>query len=149
MRAWRRFSSDRRGSAIVEFGILAPTILMLFVGILQVGLWMQSYNALRSVAADTGRQVAVCHQTLQFQNECANMNANVGMALWARQHAIDSYMFQSAKVSTDVSDAATQSIAGVTEKTLTLNYTRPSIFGIAGIGEIPVTFQRPIFVKTT
>lgn len=142
MRAWRRFSSDRRGSALVEFGILAPTILMLFVGILQVGLWMQSYNALRSVAADTGRYVAVEYQK-------SNQLSNVNMALWARQHAIDSYMFQSTKISTDVSDAATQSIAGVTEKTLTLNYTMPSIFGIAGIGEIPVTFQRPIFVKTT
>ena len=141
-RACRRLAADRKGSAIVEFGILAPAILTLFIGILQVGLWMQSYNALRSVAADTGRYVAVEYQK-------SNQLSNVNMALWARQHAIDNYMFKAAKVSTDVSDAATQSIAGVTEKTLTLNYTMPSIFGIAGIGEVPVTFQRPIFVKTT
>jgi Flp pilus assembly protein TadG len=141
-RAWRRLAADRKGSAIVEFGILAPAILTLFIGILQVGLWMQSYNALRSVAADTGRYVAVEYQK-------SNQLTNVNMALWAREHAIDDYMFQDEKLSTDVSDAATQSIAGVTEKTLTLNYTMPSIFGIAGIGEVPVTFQRPIFVKTT
>ena len=141
-RYWRSLAADREGSAIVEFGILAPAILTLFVGILQVGMWMQSYNALRSVAADTGRYVAVEYQK-------SNQITNVSMALWAREHAIDDYMFQDAKLSTDVSDAATQSIAGVTEKTLTLNYTMPSIFGIAGIGEIPVTFQRPIFVKTT
>jgi Flp pilus assembly protein TadG len=138
----RRLAKDAQGSAIVEFGILAPAILTLFIGILQVGMWMQSYNALRSVAADTGRYVAVEYQK-------SNQISNVNMALWAREHAIDIYMFQDAKLSTDVSDAATQSIAGVTEKTLTLNYTMPSIFGIAGIGDIDVTFQRPIFVKST
>lgn len=141
-RFWRRFRSDRAGSAIIEFGILAPAILTLFVGILQVGLWMQSYNGLRSVAADAGRYVAVEYQK-------SNRINNLAMALWARQHAIDNYMFAEEKISSDVSDAPTQSIAGVTEKTLTLNYTMPSIFGIAGIGEIPVIFQRPIFVKTT
>ena len=140
--ALRRLAGDDRGSAIVEFGILAPAILTLFIGILQVGMWMQSYNALRSVAADTGRYVAVEYQK-------SNQLSNVNMALWAREHAIDDYMFQDAKLSTDVSEAATQSIAGVTEKTLTLNYTMPSIFGVAGIGDIDVTFQRPIFVKTT
>ena len=142
IRRFRRLGSDRTGSAIVEFGILAPAILTLFVGILQVGLWMQCYNALRSVAADTGRYVAVEYQK-------SNRINNISMALWARQHAIDNFMFAEEKVSSNVSDAATQSIAGVTEKTLTLNYTMPSIFGIAGIGEIPVRFQRPIFVKTT
>ena len=141
-RFWRRLGSDRTGSAIVEFAILAPAILTLFIGILQVGMWMQCYNALRSVAADTGRYVAVEYQK-------SNRINNVTMALWARQHAIDNYMFAEAKVSSNVSDAATQSIPGVTEKTLTVNYTMPSIFGIAGIGEIPVSFQRPIFVKTT
>ena len=137
-----RLFADSRGSAIVEFGILAPAIVMLFVGILQIGLWMQSYNALRSVAADTGRYVAVEYQK-------SNQINNTAMALWARQHAIDNYLFQSAKITTDVTDAATQSIGGVTEKTLTLNYTMPSIFGIAGIGDIAVSFQRPIFVKST
>jgi Flp pilus assembly protein TadG len=141
-RVLRRLAANTRGSAIVEFAILAPAILMLFVGILQIGLWMQSYNALRSVAADTGRYVAVEYQK-------SNQINNLMMALWARDHAIDTYMFQEAKISTDVSDAATQSIAGVTEKTLTLNYTMPSIFGIAGIGDIDVTFQRPIFIKAT
>jgi Flp pilus assembly protein TadG len=141
-RVLRRLAANTRGSAIVEFAILAPAILMLFVGILQIGLWMQSYNALRSVAADTGRYVAVEYQK-------SNQINNLTMALWARDHAIDTYMFQEAKISTDVSDAATQSIAGVTEKTLTLNYTMPSIFGIAGIGDIDVTFQRPIFIKAT
>ena len=141
-RTLRRLAADQNGSAIVEFGILAPAILMLFIGILQVGMWMQSYNALRSVAADTGRYVAVEYQK-------SNQVTNVNMALWAREHAIDTYMFKDANLSTDVSDAAAQSIAGVTEKTLTLNYTMPSIFGIAGIGDIAVTFQRPIFVKST
>ena len=58
----RQLRGDTAGSAVVEFGILAPTIITLFLGVVQVGMWMQTYNALRSVAAESGRYVAVEYQ---------------------------------------------------------------------------------------
>ena len=70
------------------------------------------------------------------------------MALEARDIAIRDYMFDSELISTNVTDAAAQPITGVTEKTLTLNYTMTSILGVAGVADLPVSFQRPIFVKT-
>lgn len=138
----RQLRDDRSGSAIIEFGILAPAIVMLLFGVLQVGLWMQTYNALRSVAAETGRRVAV-----GFQITDLRINENIEMAQWAHDHATDSYMFEGGRLSTSVVDASPQSIAGVTEKTLTINYTMSSIVDIVGIDGIPVTFSRPIFVK--
>lgn len=140
--ALRPLARDRSGSAIVEFGILAPVICALLLGVLQVGLWMQNYNALRSAAVDTGRYVAVEYQK-------ANKITNIQMALWARTHASTSYRLKLADLSTSVVDASTQSITGVTEKTLTFSYTMPSILGLEGIADIPVTFSRPIFVKST
>ena len=139
---FRRLLRDRAGSAIIEFGILAPAILTLLIGIIQIGMWMQSYNALRTVAADTGRYVAIEYQK-------SNRINNAAMALWARQHAIDDMLFIEANINTDVTDAPNQTIAGVTEKTLTINYTMPSFLGVAGIADLPVSFSRPIFVKTT
>ena len=65
--------------------------------------------------------------------------------LRARERAISDYMFEEELLSTSVVDAGTQSITGVTEKTLTLNYTMSSFMGIVGIDGIPVTFSRPIF----
>lgn len=138
----RLLPGDRSGSAIVEFGILAPAIVTLLLGVVQVGMWMQTYNALRSVAAESGRYVAVEYQK-------TNRISNVRMALWARDRAISDYMFEGSQLSTSVVDASTQSIAGVTEKTLTLNYTMDSFMDIVGIDDIPVSFSRPIFVKST
>ena len=138
----RLLPGDRSGSAIVEFGILAPAIVTLLLGVVQVGMWMQTYNALRSVAAESGRYVAVEYQK-------TNRISNVRMALWARNRAISDYMFEGSQLSTSVVDASTQSITGVTEKTLTLNYTMDSFMDIVGIDDIPVSFSRPIFVKST
>ena len=137
-----RLRRDRRGSTIIEFAILAPAIVTLFLGILQVGTWMQSYNALRSIAADTGR-----YTTVQYQK--ANYISNIAMASWARNRAIDGYLFDGDDISTDVSDAANQQIVGVTEKTLTVTATYTSIMSIIGIEDQTVTFSRPIFVKAT
>ena len=142
IRVLQRLRRDRRGSTIIEFAILAPAIVTLFLGILQVGMWMQSYNALRSIAAETGRYTAV-----QYQK--ANHISNIAMATWARDRAIDGYLFDGDDISTDVSDAANQQIVGVTEKTLTVTATYTSIMSIIGIGDQTVTFARPIFVKAT
>ncbi len=103
---------------------------------------MQSYNALRSVAADTGRYTAVQYQKV---NNISNLN----MAQWAKDRAVDHYLFESTLLSADVTDAANQQIVGVTEKTLTLTYTFQSIMSVVGINDQTVTFARPIFVKSS
>ena len=140
IRVLQRLRRDRRGSTIIEFAILAPAIVTLFLGVLQVGMWMQSYNALRSVAADAGRYTAV-----QYQK--ANNIDNIAMATWARNRAINHYLFKSGDVSTDVTDAANQRITGVTEKTLTVTYKFKSVMSIVGIADQNVSYSRPIFVK--
>ena len=139
--ALKRLRGDRSGSALIEFAILAPAIVTLFLGILQVGMWMQTYNALRAVAADTSRHTAVQYQKVIY-------TSNLQMADWARERAINGYLFKSADVSADVSDAANQQISGVTEKTLTITYKFKSVMSIIGIEDQTVTFARPIFVKS-
>ena len=141
-RVLRRLRRNAAGSTIIEFAILAPVIITLMLGILQVGIWMQSYNALRSVAADTGRYTAVQYQKV-------NHISNLDMASWAKNRAVDHYLFKSTLLSTDVSDAANQQITGVTQKNLTLTYKYKSYLPIIGIGDPNVTFSRPIFVKAT
>lgn len=137
---FQRLRGDRSGSTIIEFAILAPVIVTMFMGILQVGIWMQSYNALRSVAADAGR-----YTTVQYQ--LSNRIDNHAMATWARDRGIDHYNFKSADFSTDVTTAANQRIVGVTELTLTLTYKYKSYLTYIGVTDPNVTFSRPIFIK--
>ena len=142
IRTLKLLKTDRTGSTVIEFAILAPAIVTLFLGILQVGIWMQGYNALRSVAAEAGRYTAV-----QYQK--SNKISNIAMATWARNRAINGYLFKDAKISTNVSDAANQQIVGVTEKTLTLTYSYESYLQIIGVGDKSVSYSRPIFVKAS
>lgn len=142
IRLVKRLHESNAGSTIIEFAVLAPAIVTLFLGILQVGIWMQSYNALRSVAADTGRYTAVQYQKV-------NNISNIDMASWAYNRAVEHYQFKSASISTDVTDAANQQITGVTEKTLSLTFSYKSYMSFIGLGDQSVTFRRPIFVKAS
>ena len=54
-----RLAEDKRGSALVEFALLAPIVFGLFFGIIQLGLSMQSQNSLRGIASDTARWAVV------------------------------------------------------------------------------------------
>ena len=65
--------ADRSGAAAIEFGLLAPAFILLFLGVLQVGFFMQAYNSLRNASADTARQVSV-----QYQVENRLTNSQTG-----------------------------------------------------------------------
>ncbi len=54
--------TDKRGSALIEFAILAPALIGMMLGIMYVGLQMMSYNALRSVSSDIARYTLVEYQ---------------------------------------------------------------------------------------
>ena len=143
IRFLKSLRQDCAGSTIVEFALLAPVTVVLTLGSLQIGMWMHGYNALRSLASETAR-----HTTVQYQKGVRI--DYIAMANWARSRAASSaYGFPIANVSTAVVDDASQTITGVTRKNLTVNYRMPSIMRMAGVGNIELTFSRPIFVKST
>ncbi len=53
---------DARGAAATEFALLAPLFIMMIFGIMQVGLWLQNYNAVQSIASDGARYVMIEYQ---------------------------------------------------------------------------------------
>ena len=59
---FRGIFSDNRGSALIEFAILAPALIGMMMGIMYVGLQMMSYNSLRSVSSDIARYTLVEYQ---------------------------------------------------------------------------------------
>ena len=58
----KRLSRATDGASAVEFAILAPVFLSLFFGVLQFGVWLQNYNAIRSVTLDGARAVMIEYQ---------------------------------------------------------------------------------------
>ena len=143
IRLIRALKERRDGSVLVEFALLSPLLITMMLGVVQAGMWMQAYNALRSAANDTGRYVTVRYQR-------GDRKTNIDIAVWARNRAIRSpYMLQGAGMTTFVTDAGTQSISNVTEKTLRYEYQMPTVLSFAGFQSIKVVYSRPLFVKTS
>ena len=64
MSTLRRLRRDDRGAAIIEFALLAPVLLGLMLGVLQMGLQMQSFNALRARCLSSCKQRASARRRL-------------------------------------------------------------------------------------
>lgn len=137
-----RLATDRRGAAAVEFALLAPTFLAMFLGVLQFGLGLQAYNALRGASADTARNVTVQYQT---DNRLSDSQiSQIGMSIATTAP----YLLSSdpTKLQVNVQTAATQYIPTAKELTLTFTYTVPTLLDFAGLSGPTLTFTRPIFV---
>jgi Flp pilus assembly protein TadG len=139
---FRRLRDDSAGSVIIEFALIGPTMIAMLLGVLQFGIGMQNYNALRAISAETARFAVITRQ----QDGAV---VDTAVETYARQIAIvPPFGLQTGQFTVDCADAGTQRVLGATEKTLTLTYSIPSVLSIIGIGAIPLTYTRPIFLVT-
>ena len=130
---------DTSGTTIIEFAVLAPAIIGLMLGVLQVGLSMQAQNALRGIASDTARYAVVEYMK---KNEVTN-TAIKNQAETIGEGA--PYLLQDSFTATVV-DAGTQRVDGAFEKTLTLTYTPPNVLPLFEFASQELRFERPIFL---
>lgn len=138
----RSVARNGDGAAAVEFALLAPLLITMVLGIFQVGIWMGTHNSMRSAMNETGRWVTVKYQI-------GDRKSNIDIAVEARRRATTApYFLDSSKVTTYVTDAATQSIDKVTEKELKIVYSMPNVLQFAGMRDFQVSYSRPLFVKT-
>ncbi len=134
---------DRTGSVAIEFGIIAPAFLMMLLGVFQVGVWMQAYNAMRNAVAATARSVSVEYQT---DNKLTDSQiANTGLAV----ATTDPYRLDADSIVVDVDTPATQPFPGARQLTLTFTYQMPSFLSFAGIPGPSISYSRSMFVSET
>jgi Flp pilus assembly protein TadG len=138
-----RLEGDRRGAAIVEFAILAPLLFAMVFGVIQVGLQMWSYNSLRSIVADTARYTMVEYQkgneitTDQIESKAIALAVN------------SPYNFNIDNIGTVEADPVTPSdVSGMTEYSLTMTYTPPTVLDFTGICAPTLSITRPIYVAS-
>jgi Flp pilus assembly protein TadG len=135
----RRLALDVQGGSVIEFGLLAPVMMVLLLGILWVGIQMQSYNELRSVASDVGRYTAVQYQksnkltTDQIAAQAASMATNPPYNL-AGDH-----------LDVTVTELASP-VAGARQFQISLSYTSWFDFQSLGLGSPTQTYNQTVFV---
>lgn len=138
-----RLKRDENGAATVEFALLGPVMITLMLGVLQVGIAMWSYNSLRAIASDSARYAVINYQASSKLN-------NSQIQQFARTTAISTpYGLNDAQLTITVENATTQRVTNAKELTLSINYTVPTLLAIIGVGDIPMSFSRPIFVIGT
>lgn len=135
----RRLSDETRGAAVIEFAILAPVVFGLMIGVVQIGLGMQAYNSMRSVAGDAARYAVVEYQKGNAPGNATIENQAIAIATSGTYNLANS-------VDIDVTNAATERFDGAWEKTITITYTVPAVLPLFDWTSPTLTYSRPIFL---
>ena len=135
-----RLRQDTLGAAAIEFALIGPAFLVMMLGVLQVGMGLQSYNAMRSLSADVARYSVVQYQT-------GNTISNSQIRSWTRNHASGApYLLDPDRLGVTVADADTQRVAGAKELRLTVTYQITSVLEFIDIEGPTLDFERPVFL---
>lgn len=142
MKLWqfsRGFLADARGASAIEFGLLAPAMITMLMGVVWVGIQMKSYNELRSVAADVSRYTVIEYQ--KSNKLTAAQISDVAAATAVRLP----YALIGDNLDVSVTEPVSP-IANTKTLVLQLSYTAPSLLQFAGIGSPTLNFSQTIYV---
>lgn len=122
------------GAVAIEFALIGPALIAALLGVLHIGMGMQSYNALRSVSAEVARTAVV--------------NTHFGAT------DIEGIAYERAKMygllpqhfSAEVALQPESRVDGTKEYAIRLDYDTPTLLGLIGIDSIPLHYERPVFV---
>ena len=135
----RKVIGDRTGGALVEFGLLAPVFIAMMIGVVQVGIYMQNYTAVRSLASDASRFAAVEYQKTNDLSTSVLESDIAAMAVTSPYNLNADYLTVTvAEVASDVN--------GARKFDLTLDYNVPSFLSGVGFSPITLTYDRPLYV---
>lgn len=128
------------GSTVVEFALAAPIAIALMTGVIQIGIAMQSYNALRGLSGDLARQTVVQYSIgveltdQQIEND-------------ARARAIAApYLLNNENLDINAVTADSSGIAEVKQIDVTISYNIRSIIPGIKDSSLPLSIEKSIFV---
>jgi len=142
MKLWKfpqRFLADAGGASAIEFGLLAPAMITMLMGVVWVGIQMKSYNELRSVAADVSR-----YTVIEYQKSNKLTTAQISDVAAATAVRLP-YALIGDNLDVSVTEPASP-IANTKKLVLQLSYTAPSLLQFAGIGSPTLNFSQTIYV---
>ena len=135
-----RLARNQRGGAAIEFALLAPVFIALMMGVVEVGVYMQNYSAVRSVATDASRFAAVEYQKNNQISE-GTLETNIhAMAI------ASPYNLNDDRLTVNVDEVSPSPINGARQFSLTLTSALPALVGGTSIDNISIEYTRQLFV---
>lgn len=139
-RAFPTLRKDTSGASAVEFALLAPVFMLLLFGVLQAGVWLQNYNAVRSATLDASRQILI-----EYQKDNSLSDEQIRRVVLARATTAP-YFLKSDNLTVTIDRKLTTRVVGTTEMDVELQYTIDSFLPISDLPGGTVTYERPVFV---
>lgn len=138
-RIFSRLKWDKTGTALVEFALVAPLLVTMLVGVVQVGVWVQSYNAMRNVVNDTTRFAMTEYQRgNKIDNEAIQDRASF-LASGGK------YNLGTGTFVPVVTTKATQ-VSGVKQLRLVATYDPPHFLPMPSVTAPQMTYGRDIYL---
>lgn len=134
-----RLVRSTRGSALVEFAVIAPVLVSMLLGVVQVGMWVQNFNAVRNVTNDVARFAMVEYQRGNKINNDAIATRATLVAEGGK------YAMTGGVLVPAVADRPTQ-VDGIKQVRLTVNYTPPEFIPFVDPGLLTISYARDIYL---
>ncbi len=137
---FRHLLGDRSGAIAIEFALLGPLLITMMFGVFQSGIYLQNYNAVRSLASDAGRLVMI-------QDQKGNDMANEDIQSVVRGVAVNApYLLNTDRLQVTATTQATSRVTGAKEISVRIDYTPSDILPFVDLPETTISYTRPIFV---
>lgn len=136
----RALLASSRGNTAVEFGIIGPFFILLILGVMQFGLIMQNYNAVRNLASDGARFAAVEYQK-------GTNSPTSAIETWMRARAVSgAYNLDTDLLTITVTQATTSSLTGLKQFDIAISYAATDyLWSVVG-DTMNVSASKSVFV---
>jgi len=136
----RRLRADQDGATAVEFGLLGAFMIALILGVLQIGISMQQYNALRAIAAEASRYAVVQYQA---RNELSPEQIRYQTRVMA---LAPPYNMPAEGLLITMTQEDESRVDGTVEMKIQIRSQVRSILGFIGMRDYYMNYERPIFL---
>lgn len=134
-----RLRRNQDGAAVVEFAMLAPILLAMCIGILVIGVQMQNYSAMRSLASDMNRYTVVEYQKSNEMTEQQITDVTSALAVNPL------YGLQGDRLEVAVVESSS-AISGAKKFTMTLTYS--PFISFYGMDALKLSHRQNIYVPS-
>ncbi|MBS7668735.1 TadE/TadG family type IV pilus assembly protein [Croceicoccus gelatinilyticus] len=134
------FRKDESGTTIIEMAVLLPVLITMLIGVFQAGMYLQAQNAVRGVAGEMSRYMAVEAQKSNFLTDEQIETKAMTVAVSAP------YMLHINDLQVFVENEETQSMDRVRKIDLRMVYDVPNLLGFTNVDLLQLEYTRSVFV---
>lgn len=141
MHFFKDMNKDESGSAITEFAICAPAILILLLGVFQIAFAVHAKNSMQSVIGEVGRNVAVGY--LNSETELFGEGQVELLLTSTATNAI--YRLNSDEI-VATAEIVDSEYTDIKELTMKINYNVPMFIPLPSMDQIQLEARRTVYI---